>query len=520
MSVRIRRNGAPYHPRELAGMQDLDFYHRAREHAHHILLAGPPGSGKCLAPNNTIIDPVSGTKMTVADFAASPTLIYSVALNTNDILPAPTHVQNNGSRPCLTLTTSLGRRTTVTPNHPFLGRQEWKMAKELLPGHAIAVPSHLPQPMSPIRLSDYRVTIQRAVAQTLKGTVPTVLLKYETAAVDYYLSNLPHEVTVNTYEDAETLADLYLRVGILARISGLTVTPTLPTESSLYYDTIVSIEPAGNLPTYAIEVDGWHNHIVSGILSHNTAGLEAAFDSRAEDQPPLTPNDPLGLITLVGSDATIVDDFVGSYTQDPDTGRFTWVDGPLITSLKMGVPFLVDEIALIDPRVLSVLYPLMDGRGVLEVTQNPSLPPVYVPHGWFVCAAYNPNAPGAHISEALLDRFHFHIEVQTDWELAVRMGVPRNIVLVADQLNMQVNRGELSWSPQFRSLLAYKEDVEAFGEELAVQNFVAKAPEDDRPAVVSVLEAMGVGDKNKHVALRLGGEYRGEERERGGKGWS
>lgn len=45
--------------------------------------------------------------------------------------------------------------------------------------------------------------------------------------------------------------------------------------------------------------------------------------------------------------------------------------GPLMRSVLANVPLLVDEIALIDPRVLTVLYPLMGGRGELHVPMNP-----------------------------------------------------------------------------------------------------------------------------------------------------
>lgn len=238
--------------------------------------------------------------------------------------------------------------------------------------------------------------------------------------------------------------------------------------------------------------------------SGKTAGCEAAFDSAPEGER-LDPDSPYGLKTLIGSDSTTVDDFVGGYIQDPETGNFAWVHGPLTQSIIENVPFLVDEIALIDPKVLSVLYPLMDGRGVLEVTQNPSLPPYRVGDGWFVIAAYNPDVPGAYLSEALLDRFHHRIEVETDWDLAVRLGVPEDMVTVAKSLNMQRKKGEVSWSPQFRSLMGFKENVELYGETFALRDLVSKTPSEDQGALIEKLKTLGIGSPNAYAALKLGG---------------
>ena len=76
------------------------------------------------------------------------------------------------------------------------------------------------------------------------------------------------------------------------------------------------------------------------------------------------------LYTVQGTIETETADFVGSWTQQPD-GTYQWVDGPLINAMIEGRKLLVDEIALIDSRVMAVVYGVMDGRGELVVTQNP-----------------------------------------------------------------------------------------------------------------------------------------------------
>lgn len=268
-----------------------------------------------------------------------------------------------------------------------------------------------------------------------------------------------------------------------------------------------SLEGFEDLWFYCNSRSLFHHILLAGPPgSGKTAGSEAAFDSVPEGEV-MDVNAPPGLYTLVGSDSISTDDFVGSYIQNPETGLFDWVHGPLTRSIIDNVPFLVDEIALIDPKVLSLLYPLMDGRGVLEVTQNPSLPPFRIGKGWFVIGAYNPDVPGAFISEALLDRFHHRIEIETDWELARKIGVPNRLVKAAEALNMQRRQGNLSWSPQFRSLLSFKENERIYGMDFAIKDLVSKTPSEDRAGLITALRNFGVGSENSYTALRLGERY-------------
>ena len=251
----------------------------------------------------------------------------------------------------------------------------------------------------------------------------------------------------------------------------------------------------------------FHHILLAGPPgSGKTAGCEAAFDSVPENET-MDVEAPLGMYTLIGSDSIATDDFVGSYVQNPETGLFDWVHGPLTRSIIDDVPFLIDEIALIDPKVLSLMYPLMDGRGVLEITQNPSLPPYRIGKNWFVIAAYNPDVPGAFISEALLDRFPHRIEVETDWELAKRLRVPENLVKAAEALNIQRRQGSLSWSPQFRSLISFKENEKHYGMDFAIKDLISKTPSEDRPALITALRNFKVGHNNSYTALKLGERY-------------
>ena len=202
-----------------------------------------------------------------------------------------------------------------------------------------------------------------------------------------------------------------------------------------------------------------------------TALVEAAFGS--------------DLFTILGSGDTEVSDLVGGYVQTP-TGGWTWNDGALIKAAEEGKPLLIDEVGLIDPKVMSIVYGLMDGRREYTVTSNPDRGTVKAKDGFYVIAATNPNAPGVRLSEALLSRFTLQVEMTTDWGLARKLGVPSGMVTAAQNLAKKQSSNEVTWAPQFRELLAFRDLEKDFGMKFAIQNLLAGAPEIDRPIVADV----------------------------------
>jgi hypothetical protein len=129
----------------------------------------------------------------------------------------------------------------------------------------------------------------------------------------------------------------------------------------------------------------------------------------------------------------------------------------------------------------------MDGRKEYKVTSNPDRGTVKAKDGFYVIGATNPNAPGVRLSEALLSRFVIQVEMTTDWSLAKKLGVSTPIVTASQNLSKKQTSGEVSWSPQFRELLAFRDLEKVFGTKWAVANLLASSPEIDRPLVADVL---------------------------------
>jgi nitric oxide reductase NorQ protein len=201
-----------------------------------------------------------------------------------------------------------------------------------------------------------------------------------------------------------------------------------------------------------------------------TAVVEAAFPD---------------LLTVTGTENTLVDDFLGGFLPTPD-GGYEFFYGPLVVAMREGRPLLVDDATLIPPRVLAVLYPAMDGRGVITIPgyRNERVEAI---DGFYVIAGHNPGVHGAILTEALASRFKVHIHVPTDWEMARRLGVPKAAVEAAIALNQHLAAGAISWAPQLRELLGFAQVAKALGQKVAVANLAGIAPIDDRDTVIAEL---------------------------------
>lgn len=193
------------------------------------------------------------------------------------------------------------------------------------------------------------------------------------------------------------------------------------------------------------------------------------------------------LLTVAGSAETEAADFDGSWVQKPD-GNYEWIDGPLPVAMEGGHKLLIDEIALIDPSVLAHVYSTIDGRGELHLTANPSRGTIKAAEGFDIIGAFNPNVPGAIISDALLSRFSIHIEVLTDWDLLRQLGISTQAVTLARNLHHKQHNGEIHAAPQTRELLVYERTRSVFGQDFALANLIAQCRPEDRKTVAEVIK--------------------------------
>lgn len=241
-----------------------------------------------------------------------------------------------------------------------------------------------------------------------------------------------------------------------------------------------------------------------------TAMIEAAF---GEDLYTVEGNGDMEVSDLIGSWQPTVNKAPAGWYINPDDdqqGRFydgqewtdqvkprtpdtlqsppayIWQDGPLVKAMKEGRPLFVDDITLISAPVLARLYPAMDGRGKIHITEHEG-EEVLAKEGFMVLGAHNPGAPGATLSEALSSRFDLQPRVDSNLNLAVELGVDRRVVCAARNLRVRRDNGETSWSPEMRELLAFRDLCKFLPPTAAASNMLQKAPEDCRDALLEVL---------------------------------
>lgn len=206
-----------------------------------------------------------------------------------------------------------------------------------------------------------------------------------------------------------------------------------------------------------------------------SALIEAAFSELGEDGALRA-----DFLTLNCTAYTEESDLLGTWMQDPHTKSFIWHNGPLLEAMNEGKVLFVDDVTMANPKVLASLYSAMDDRHRVVVTMNPDMPPVEAKPGFYVVGAHNPDAPGAVLSDALRSRFSLELEVQSDFAgLSKMLGIPPKAAHFAEKVALQFNNEQISWVPQIRELIAYRDSLH-FGEEVAVRNLLGKFPVEDR----------------------------------------
>lgn len=254
------------------------------------------------------------------------------------------------------------------------------------------------------------------------------------------------------------------------------------------------------------DVDGLRKLRENGIFpllygppgTGKTALVEAAFATE--------------LHTITGDENTNTADFIGQWAPTDDPNKWFWVDGPLIKAMKNGEVLFVDDITLIDPRVLAVMYPAMDGRDEVILKEHivrnddgeygPGV--MKVKPGFFIVGAHNPGVHGAILTDALSSRFRAQILIETDLELAASLATPERMLRLVKQLRAERENDAGLWVPQLREMLAFRDISLVWGEEAAAANLLALAPEGpDRDKVAHKMRTVFSKDIKQ---LELGGQ--------------
>jgi hypothetical protein len=149
----------------------------------------------------------------------------------------------------------------------------------------------------------------------------------------------------------------------------------------------------------------------------------------------------------------------------------------------------------------------MDGQRTITIPANPARGTIKAKEGFFVVGAFNPDAPGARVSEALMSRFKVHVEVGTDYSMLRKMGVQSQIVTIARNMDKKRKNGSVMWAPQMRECLAFRDAESLLGFDFAMENLISVCPEDDRPVFTSLVKRIIGSDADNYGALSAGKQF-------------
>ncbi|MFE3631549.1 AAA family ATPase [Streptomyces goshikiensis] len=186
------------------------------------------------------------------------------------------------------------------------------------------------------------------------------------------------------------------------------------------------------------------------------------------------------LITINGHGDMSPTHLVGAHL--PKGSGFEWADGPLVRAMKEGRPLFIDEITRIPTDTLAILYSVLDGRNTLNLDDLPDAPVVTAQPGFYVVCGYNPEGVGVRqLDDALISRFAVSVEVTTDYDAALSLGVPDKFINLAENMKTKndedVEKGGIGyWVPQMRELLAARDLTQHVSETFAAAVLLGQCP--------------------------------------------
>lgn len=147
----------------------------------------------------------------------------------------------------------------------------------------------------------------------------------------------------------------------------------------------------------------------------------------------------------------------GRFIPEPQTGTFVWIDGPVTTLLRHGGVLVLDEINMISPKVLSVLYPLLDGRREIPLLDH-SGEVVHAHKDLMVFATQNEGlgySGTMPLSHAIKNRF---LILRWGYETAVEKQLVKSKTLLslADRIREQHHSGDIETPTTTNSLMTFE----------------------------------------------------------------
>ena len=248
---------------------------------------GEYGFPECVVGSTRVIDADTGRWITIED-AAEERVRLRTTLTCNDQLRIEKRhvlaVKHSGRKKVYRLRTALGREIEATAEHPFLTVTGWKKLGALHAGDAVATARSL------------NIAAKRRWARheliVLGGLISEGNLCHPNT-FSFYTQDPDHcaefSRCVGRFPNTEAVVERKRFLGkenrrrsrvLAAPTKGRTSKDVIPTgiaRSDVYWDRVVSIEPAGVQQTYDLEIEGNHNFLANDFVVHNSHAASFAL---------------------------------------------------------------------------------------------------------------------------------------------------------------------------------------------------------------------------------------------------
>ena len=245
------------------------------------------GFNKCVVGSTRIVHAETGEETTIEDLFQTKREFKIHALNESQriVKRNVNDVVWNGIQQTYTVVTRSGRKLTATGNHPLRTFDAWTNIDDLSVGDKIAVARTLPVDRT-IEFKEHEVITLGGATGDLIPIGVRKSVAQERVANRLTWRNLETQSGVSVRELCRTgeSAKRGFQRSTINRLADFFSSSELAqhSNSDVYWDDIVSIEPAGEADVYDLEVECDHNFVANGLIvhnSHSTAYALVAFQT-------------------------------------------------------------------------------------------------------------------------------------------------------------------------------------------------------------------------------------------------
>jgi len=179
----------------------------------------------------------------------------------------------------------------------------------------------------------------------------------------------------------------------------------------------------------------------------------------------------------------------GRYIPDGE-GGFVWQDGGVTELVRHGGVLVLDEVNFIPSKIATVLFSLLANTTRSITLLDHKGETIHAHDDLFIVATMNPNYTGTQeMNQAFRNRFA--VQIQWGYDDAVERQLIRStpLLALAKQLRAAEAKEELYTPTPTNALIDFVSITEDLGIDFAINNFLARYPEDEYNKVKLVFDA-------------------------------